>query len=163
VSYSVVSLNPHARTWLDEIEYAYDQQVPSRDPTFDDVQKIVKHFQGFEIEMCADIHGLLFSVEYKKDGRWFTACLGWSSTDDGYGTSGVFSKPDLELALEITWRLSVFTGPLVFIFESLPVIISGHQTFDQVLESVAVVYPWVDRSKSYLPSETPQMHAQNET
>jgi hypothetical protein len=80
-------------------------------------------------------------------------------TDDGYETSEIFSKPTLKLALEMTWRLSVLTGPSIFLFESTLVIISGRQTFDQVLESVAVVHPWVERSNSYLPSEIPRIDA----
>jgi hypothetical protein len=163
VSYSIFSLNPQARAWLEEIGYAYDQQVPSRDPTFDDVKKILKHFEGFEIQGSGDDNGFYVSVEYKKIEGWFTASLGWWATDDGYGTSGVFSKPTLGLALEITWRLSVLTGPLVFLFEALPVIISGDQTFDQVLEAVAVVYPWVENTSPFLPSDMPRLDAQKPT
>jgi hypothetical protein len=162
VSFSVFSLNPEARAWLDEIGFAYGQQVLSRDPTFDDVRKILKHFEGFETQVSGDEDGFWVSVEYKKVEVWLMATLEWYA-HGGPCPSGSFRKPSLELALEMIWRLSALTGPLVFLFEALPVIISGDQTFDQVLEAVAVVYPWVENTSPFLPSDMPRLDAQKPT
>jgi hypothetical protein len=162
VNYLILSVGQEVREWLDQYKVPYDHDAVSRDPTFADVQEVLKAFDGFHIE-CEN-HGSVFwaSVSYKqRDGWGISAELDWHVGESV--SSGGFRKPSLELALEMVWRLSASTGSLVFGFDGRPILITSGQTFSQLLDSVAVVDPWVDRSKPYLPSETPRINAEERT
>jgi hypothetical protein len=162
VSYMFFSLIPEVRSWLEQFKVSCDHDAVSRDPTFADVLEVLKAFDGFQIECEKHDSAFWASVTYKKKDGWaISAELNWPPSDEN-GAFGSFRKPSLELALEMVWRLSALTGPLVFGFDGIPVLVSAKQTFFQLLDSVAVVYPWVETSKLHLPSETPRIDAENQ-